>query len=341
MRILIVADFRQDSPHFLLNNPRIFGKGFVRNGHDVLEFSYRDMLSRLSPFSSKKLSVWWAKEKTDEMLIRLATHHQPELILVAAFKLLDGKTILRLRESFPKAVIVCWYCDPPHGIIPSVYDIGQHSDWFLATTGGELLREFKELGAAHCAFLPYPSDPDVQHPRETEARWHAPIVFTGKLMHGGKAGQDAARWELVELLVKERSMSVWGCLSSPFVKGADYLDAVCGADMALSINIYNESRFYHSDRLTHYVGCGTLTLVKQVPDSELLFEDGEHVCYFDSQEECLELVDRYAVDVPQREKIAEQGRRHTHERFHCQKLAKYIVDLAEKGEYQETWCEVV
>lgn len=341
MKILIIGDFRQDSPHFIVNNPRTFSKGFVRNGHDVLDFSYRDMLLRLSPFQSKKMSVRWSKKKTDEMLIRLAKHHQPEIILVTAFKLLDGQTMLKLRETFPNAVIMCWYCDPPHGIIPNVYNICRYFDWFLGTTGGELLREFKKLGVAHCAFLPYPADPDVLHPRKIHNRWHSPIVFTGKLSHGGKENQDSARRELIELLVNQRSMSVWGCLSSPPVKGLDYLNAICGADMALSINIYNESRFYHSDRLTHCVGCGTLTLVKNVPDSQLLFEDQKHVCYFDSKQKCLELVDRYANDVKQREKIAAEGHRHTLERFHCQKLAKYIIELATEGYYEETWNEIV
>ena len=46
MRILLIADFRSNSPGFMLNNARILAKGLGRNGHDVCRFSYRERLTR-------------------------------------------------------------------------------------------------------------------------------------------------------------------------------------------------------------------------------------------------------------------------------------------------------
>ena len=74
-------------------------------------------------------------------------------------------------------------------------------------------------------------------------------------------------------------MTVWGCLGQKSLEGIHYLEAICGAQIALSINVFNDVRFYHSDRLTNYLGCGTFVLAKRVPDSELLFEDHKHLCY--------------------------------------------------------------
>lgn len=136
-------------------------------------------------------------------------------------------------------------------------------------------------------------------------------------------------------------MTVWGCLNQPKLDGLDYIHAICGAEMALSINAYNNARFYHSNRITNYLSCGTFVLAKYVPESELLFENNVHLSYFNSQQECINLIDRFQADATLRKKIAEQGMRRVHEAFNCEKLAAHIIDLVETGEYKETWAEII
>ena len=75
MKILILADFRRDSPFYLLNNPRLLSKGFMRNGHDVLEFSYRDTLLSLSPIRSKRWARKLAKNKLEQADLFLLLNH--------------------------------------------------------------------------------------------------------------------------------------------------------------------------------------------------------------------------------------------------------------------------
>jgi len=340
MKILLIADFRRDSPHFLLNNPRMFSKGFVRNGHDVLEFSYRDILLGLSPVRSKKWAARLAKDKTDRLLRELASHHQPDLIFIAAFKLLNAETIRQLKELLPRAVVMCWYSDMYDGINPMVAPIARECDWFLSTGGGAFLQGYKALGIPHCAFLPNPCDPDVQYPREVAAEWRSKIIFTGKLKHG-QSGQDPLRRELLEFLVKHRGLTVWGGSGAKGVTGLDYIRAICGAEIALSINAFNNVRFYHSDRLIHYLSCGAFVLAKNVPDGEMLFADGRHLCYFDSLEECVELIDRFGADADGRRRIAAEGVARAHDAFNCRKLAGHVIDLLTRGAYDEPFCDVV
>ena len=56
-------------------------------------------------------------------------------------------------------------------------------------------------------------------------------------------------------------------------------------------------------------------------------------------EECLDLVDRYEGDAAGRQRIAQAGMARAHENFGCQKLAGHIVDLVEKGRFEEDWAE--
>ena len=117
--------------------------------------------------------------------------------------------------------------------------------------------------------------------------------------------------------------------------------AISGAKIALSINIVNNIRLYHSDRLVNCLACGTFTLAKRVPGSELLFKDGIHLKYFDSADEFFELADWYLKHAQEREKIAKAGMERAHKEFNCAKLAQYILDIIEKGSYDAPWCENV
>ncbi|KPK77185.1 MAG: hypothetical protein AMJ79_04145 [Phycisphaerae bacterium SM23_30] len=339
MKILIVGDFKEESGRRLLVNARKFGKGFVRNGHDVMEFCYRAQLQQLSPIKSKNWAVKIAKKKVDEILAELARHYQPELVFLTTFKLLDVKTIRQIKAA-AQALLICWYEDATRGLNEQVLDIGRMCDFFLATSGGELLQRYKQAGVRRCAFMPNPSDKDIEHPREVPDKCRSKILFTGKLRHG-QDGQDEMRRELIKWLVDHKDMTVWGCMGQKTLQGIDYLNAICGAEMALSINVFNDVRFYHSDRLTHYLGCGAFVLAKRVPDSDLLFEDHKHLCYFDTKDQCAELIERFQQDAGQRRKIAAAGRERVHKAFGCEKLARYIVDLATQGEYQDSWAEII
>jgi len=341
MKILLLADFRSDSSRFMLNNSRMFSKGFVRNGHDVMEFNYRRELLQLSPFGSRKWAVKFAKKKTDQHLVHLARHYQPDLIFITAFKLLDHQTVESLREAAPQAVTMCWYGDPPRGIDNSVTAIAKRCDWFLATSGGQLLQEYKQMGIPHCAFIPNPSDKDIEYPADNvPAQWKSSLLFTGKLTHH-RPDVDPERTKLIEYLAENKGMTLWGCLGRPEVRGADYLHALWGADMILSINICNDVRFYHSDRLIHALACGGLVLAKRVPDTDLLFEHEKHLCYFDTMEQCLELVDHYTRDDQARKKIADAGMNRAYQSFSCEKLAAHVIELAQTGTYQESWAEIL
>ena len=134
---------------------------------------------------------------------------------------------------------------------------------------------------------------------------------------------------------------IYGAFGIPRVEGIDYFYAVSGAKIGLSINIVNDIRMYHSDRLINYISCGTFTLAKRVPDTDLLLEDGLHVKYFDSADEFFELADWYLRHEQEREKIAIAGMEKAHADFNCEKIAQYMLDLIETGTYNAAWAEIL
>lgn len=339
-RIFIIADFKNRSPKSIRIERRRWPKGFIRLGHDVQCFSYKDMITQCGPFPSKRIARRFARKKTDKLLIEQVKHYHPHIVFVHCMNDLSDKTVRSLRDVAPKAIFVGRDNDPfPKRDSVRLAVAGQ-LDIVVATNAGRWLRTYKETGVPLCAFIPNPCDPDIQRPYEVEDKWKTDVIFTGTAEHS-KLDRCADRYELLLKLSKMPNVKLYGCFGNPTVDGIETFYAISGAKIALSINIANDVRLYHSDRLINYVSCGTFTLAKWVPDSDLLFEDGIHVKYFNTVDEFFELADWYLKHDEEREKIARAGMKRAHTEFNCQKIAQYILDLVENGHYDASWAEIL
>ncbi len=339
MKILIVGNTRSTTPQATLSKARRLSKGFVRNGHDVVSFDYEASLAMHSPIKSKRWYRKLGRPKADQAVERVAAAYKPDMVFLVGTTVLKPETIRRIKRVAGDAIYVCRYEDPSPSE-PAILDLARECDWFIATGGNQFLQIAKDAGVPHCAFLPNPSDPDLEYPRDVPDKWKSDVLFTGKLGHKLDA-QDADRESLIQKLVDSNRLTVHGCLGRPKISGPDYINALCGAKIGLSINAVNDVDFYHSDRLTHYLSHGMFVIAKYVPRSELLFEDGKHLCYFQTKDECIALIERYLSDDEARKRIAAAGMERIHSEFNCVQIAKYYVDLATTGNCSESWAQIL
>ncbi|MHC4718856.1 MAG: glycosyltransferase family protein [Planctomycetota bacterium] len=344
MRIFMIADFKDESPKAIRVPQRMWVKGLLRLGHDVQRFSYRNTMIQCSPFPSKRLARYFAKKKTDSLLLEQIRQYHPNIIFVDSMKYLDAETVIALRDAGPDAVIVSRDEDPYPEKNPSRIKIARQSDIVITTSAGRFLQTYKDAGVPCCAFIPNMCDPDIQHPYEVEEKWKSDIVFTGKAEHkrlGEQLGRDFNRYSLLKKLSTMPNVKMYGCFEKPRVEGIEVFYAISGAKIALSINIVNDVRLYHSDRLVNCLSCGTFVLAKRVPDTDLLFQDAVHLKYFDSADEFFELADWYLKHETEREGIARAGMEKAHKDFSCERIAQYVLELVEKGTCDAPWAEVL
>ncbi len=208
----------------------------------------------------------------------------------------------------------------------------------MATNDGEYLQTYRDAGVRKCVFMPNSCDPDIDHRYDVENKWKKDILWTGYIEHNpGRYPGEQLRYEIVNQISKMPNCVVYGCCDKPKIGGMDYLYAISGAKIGLSINGDNNVRLYHSNRLTHYLSCGTFVLAKKVPDSDLLFKDKQHLRYFETAEEFFELAAWFLKHADERQKMADAGMKWTHEQFNGVKIAGYILDLIENGAYKAPW----
>jgi len=339
-RIFVIADFKDESPKSVRVERRRWVKGFIRLGHDVQRFSYKNIMAQLRSFPAGWVWQSSARKRTDAALIQQIEQYHPDIVFVYTIKSLEEQTIVAVRQAAGDAVLVGRDGDPYPELKPDRLRVCSHLDIMVPPSGGRFLKTYKECGVPLCAFVPFPCDPDIQHPYDVADQWKSDIIFTGSAEHS-RLDRDHGRYDIVKRLAAMPNARVYGCFGRPTVDGIDTFYAISGAKIALSINIANDVRFYHSDRLVNCLACGTFTLAKRVPDSDLLFKDAVHLRYFDAPDEFFELVDYYLRHEQQRRQIAAAGLERAHSEFNCTKVAQCVLDLVEKGSYEAPWAEII
>jgi hypothetical protein len=335
MRVFFVADTKEFTPKFFLDALRKYVKGFVRLGHDAQVFSCNHALSAVSPIAWQALSRRHCQTRVIEVLTRQLQLYRPDLVFVGLPKMVDAHTLSLMRQCTPKAFFVGIETDVRPELRPGRVEAASKLDLLFTTFGPNGQQALRRAGV-NCVFMPNPCDPDVERRYEVAGQWHSDVIFTGKLKHR-RTHTDPVREEILSRLARTENCVVHGCSGRPFLGGMDYYYAISGAKMALSINLANDIQLYHSDRLTHYLACGTLVLARSVPESERMFQDGVHLRYFNSGDQFFELIERYLGDRAAREKIARSGMDWMHSEFNSVKIVQHILEAVETGSYHAPW----
>ncbi len=339
-RIFIVADIKHKPIKMFLDPMPKFAKGFIRLGNDVRLFSYCGALSEVSPFKSKSFAKRFFKSRVDELLAGQVKNYEPDIVYVSFAGALDAETISHLRKAAPNAVFIGSDFDPWPKLHPGKIEIAKNLDILTATNDGEFLQYYSKAGVKRCVFMPNMSDPDVEYRYDVGPEWKTDILWTGTAKHRTGSGQTL-REELVDRLAQRSNCTLYGCFGRPQIGGINFLYAISGARIGVSVNAVNSVRLYHSDRLTYYLSCGSFVLAKRVPDTDLLFKDGVHLRYFETADEFFDLADWYLNHESERKQIADAGMHRVHKLFNCERIAKCVLDLIETGTYDPPWLEIV
>jgi spore maturation protein CgeB len=336
-RIFFVADTKDFTDKLLLADLRKRIKGFIRLGHDTQVFTYNGAFRQFSPIKIRTWSARVYKSRVDELLAKQIKNYQPDIVHVGFAKYLDGQTVVRMREPAPEAFFIGLDVDLWPELHRNRVETAKELDLVMTTYDGKGLDVYKQAGV-RCVFMPNMCDPDIEHRYDVSDKWKSDILFTGQTRYNHKRyPTEDLRYQLLVRLADMKNCALYGCLGQPKVEGINYLYAISGARIGLSVNAVNDIRLYHSDRATQYMACGTFVLAKRVPDTDLLFKDGVHLRYFDEVEEFFDLANWYLAHEDERIKIANAGTEHVHAEFNCVKIAKYTLDIIETGAYKAPW----
>jgi len=109
--------------------------GLVRNFHNVLHFSDRDVAAFLAPFGWRDLG----KGKSNKKLVEVVDNFQPEMILLGHCDIISNETLNEIRKLIPSVRIAYRNVDPlfvPHNV-EAIHRRKSIVDTIFVTTAGE------------------------------------------------------------------------------------------------------------------------------------------------------------------------------------------------------------
>lgn len=296
--------------------------GLVRNHHNVLHFSDRDVAAFLAPFGLRDLG----KSKVNRKLLEVVDNFQPEMILLGHCDIIRNETLEQIQKMLPTVRMAYRNVDPlfvPHNV-EAIHRRKNVVDTIFITTAGTGLDVFRgERADIH--YMPNPTDMAVEFLNNADS-----TDLPYDLFFCGNSNEHTTRKEMVVALKtafegSDVVFKTFGYFDEPNVWGKDYDAVLARSKMGLNLNRQEGDFLYSSARLAQLMGNGIVPLIHRAGRMQELLGESRAV-YFSTAEELLEQVKALKADDVMRREIAQEGQRFYREHFCSERVAQYIVE---------------
>jgi len=277
------------------DNTRGLEKAFARRGN-VVSFAYRDI--------DRRLGI----DGMNEQLFQVATEVKPQLIYLGKCGLIFGKTIDRIKSKID-CTVVHFAGDFRWSIQDWIVNLGPHVDITLFQHNDpSVYAKYRKLGCHNIKMWLPGVDTDIMKPMNIENTYDIVFMANNTQVH---RDMKIDRIGFIEYL-RERGLNIdifgvgWKA-AHPFVTGKNFARVCSGSKMALSY-VTREPLLYTSwPRVFKTMACGTLFVTRYFNGIETMFNNNEHLVWFDSFEEAYNKICYYLEHTATREWVAKNG----------------------------------
>lgn len=312
--------------------PYKISHGLIRNGHNVLDFSDRDINKAFSVFGKLKQL---GRKPFNELFYDYCVDTKPDGIILGHADTITADTLLRIRKALPNTKVLQWNVDcinpqiVPSNIehIKSKIDLVDYT--IITTADKELLQQF-DTKKHKVGFMPNPVDASVETGKAFEIEnpeWELVFPsspksereFCGKIMKTSEILKRISANIDMNKVLFSRAMG-------ENLTGGEYQRVFANAAMGLCLNRSNHDYLYSSDRMAHLMGNGSLAIVDVHSGFNDLFTKGE-MAFFKDEEDLYKQIDYYRKNKQERMEVAKKGWKKYYQLFNERLIAKYIADL--------------
>jgi hypothetical protein len=308
--------------------------GLIRNGHEVINYSDRDMLRFLSP---NKFLKSIGHKNLQKHFIDFCVRSKPDAILLCHADTITADTLKKVRELLPTVKILQYNLDiirpgskEPDANILKLKSKLDVVDATLITTGEKQLLDQFRTAKCYVGFLPNPVDKSLEsaHSYENE-KTEYDLMFGATASSREFCGKMTPCVDVIKMVeegVEGLNVKVFGLNKQNKIEGPDYQNLHAQCAMGFNFSRINDCYLYSSDRMAHIMGNGLLCVMQEQSGFKDIFNDDE-VCFYKDEKELLEKLAFYKNNPAERMRVAKNGHDKYVKLFNEQLTAKYICDV--------------
>ena len=341
LKIMHITNFNERfNGRLHYNTGRRFNNGFIRNGHNVLSISDRDILH-----NNKSLNDLKGYNSLQDKIIDSFSNFNPNIIVLGHADRVSFDTLERIK-NLNKDVMICqWFLDPLSKFGPDhinnkkrVLDKIEIIDKTFLTTDPKSL-PFK---LNNSFFIPNPCDESFEILSNYKKNCNYDVFFAmSHGVHRGelKSGKIDDRENFVNKLIKKNTdlkFDVYGMNNIQPIWAENFINKISNSYMGLNLSRGKPIKYYSSDRIAQIMGNGLLTFIDEKTFLNDFFSKDEMIFYKNIDDLSYKL-NKYKKDKKNGKKIAKKGKQKYFKYFNSTIVSDYIIskifDLKSKNKF--------
>ena len=342
IKILHITNFNERFDGRLhYNTSKRLNNGFIRNGHNVLTMSDRDIT-----FYNKSIIDPKGIKEFNKKVLNTFINFKPDIIVLGHADTLLKETILEIKKI--KKVRICqWFLDPLIKTGPDflknknrIKKLENYLDGTFLTTDPKSL-SFK-LKNSH--FIPNPSDISFEQLDNSNSIKKKDLFFAmshgvhrGKLKKGKYDDREKFLNEIEKKLI-DIDFDFFGYKDKEPLWAEYFLSTLSNYDMGLNLSRGKPIKFYSSDRIVQIIGNGLLCIINKKTQLNKLIPEN-CALFYKSTNDLLKKINFFKKNPKQMKIIANRGRKFYNKNFNSTLVSQFILDktLNFKNQYNYIW----
>ena len=324
------------------NTGRRLNNGFIRNNHNVLSLSDRDIIH-----NNKRLNDLNGSKLLQKKVLETYENFKPDLIVLGHADKVSSNTLESIKQKNKNIKIAQWFLDPLSKKGPDfqnnkkrILDKTELIDSTFLTTDPNSLN-FK---INNSFFMPNPCDKSFEILSNFNKNCNYDVFFAmSHGVHRGllKKGKHDDREIFINKLIKfnkDITFDIYGMNNIQPIWGDKFISKISNSYMGINLSRGMPIKYYSSDRIAQLVGNGLLTFINKNTFLSDFFSNKEMI-FYDDIHDLSEKLSKYKKDKKLGKKIAKNGKKKYFKHFNSNIVADYIISktLDIKNKYHFIW----
>ena len=290
LRILHISTFGEKLNHrnFNLSIAKKISNGFIRNGHDVIDFDYRN---------NKNI---FSKNSIGDKIFEISENYKPNLILLGHNNILSAESFEKVKKNCDTKFAL-WYedhlvkGDPSYNENLSLIENNNHLiDTYFVTTHTSEIKTV--IDKKKLFFIPVPVDENIEFGKFYNSKKSKDLFFAlshgvnfGKLKKDNFDERDNFIKKLVQISNNNINFNILGLFNEDPKWNFNYLKELELSKTALNLSRGGPSKYATSNRFATLMGNGVATFIDEKIKYQDFFSDKELITYRNISDLCNKL----------------------------------------------------